>query len=286
MGDGNGTLTLTNLPDKDWLKLHDVIVDLHATEKLADLPARVIAGARHLFPIEAGSVQDDRAGLNKIPWLFEDGRWQLRDSAAEPLRGMRMMIRRDPSFLPCRDAFFALSGEKHPHTVYYRQTHDGAARRLSDVVPTRQLRQTGFFHELSRPQGINWQLSIYMPLTANNTLTLAACRQGPDFTDRETTLLELMRPHIATTWRRAARNEESSLRKEAPIELLSFGLTPRETEVLFWISEGKTNPEISVIIGASPATVKTHVERILAKLGCETRTAAARTALEARSTST
>ncbi len=267
--------------------MHDVIVDLHATEKLADLPARVIAGARHLFPIEAGSVQDDRAGLNKIPWLFEDGRWQPRHSAAEPLRGVRMMIRRDPSFLLCREAFFALSGEKHPHTDYYRRTKDGSARRISDIVPMRKLRQTGFFNEISRPQDFNWQLTIYMPLAIGNTLTFAACRQGPDFTDRETTLLELMRPHVATAWRRAVRDEamrplagRSEPQADSMGGLARFRLTPREVEVLLWVSEGKTNGEIAVILEMSPLTVKTHVERILSKLGCETRTAAARTALE------
>ncbi|MDQ6626338.1 MAG: helix-turn-helix transcriptional regulator, partial [Verrucomicrobiota bacterium] len=129
--------------------------------------------------------------------------------------------------------------------------------------------------------------TIYMPLSAENTLTLAACRQRPDFSDREKTMLDLMRPHVATAWKRALRdNERNSLGNDQSPRMLSaggmqaFGLTPRETEVLRWISEGKTNPEISVIIGASTATVKTHVERILGKLHCETRTAAARTALE------
>lgn len=269
---------MNDLSHQDWLKLHDVIVDLHATEKLADLPARVIAGASYLFPIEAGNVQDDRAGLNKIPWLFEDQPWHPHASAGEPMRGVRMMIRRDPSFLAFRDAFFAVSGEKHPHTDYYRRTNDGTARRLSDLVPMRKLRQTEFFNELSRPQGINWQLSIYMPLAAGNTLTLAACRQGPDFTDRETTLLELMRPHVATAWKRASQQEQRNSRPS----LTRFGLTTRETEVLHWITEGKTNPEIAAILGVSSGTAKTHVERILGKLNCETRTAAARAALESR----
>ena len=53
-------------------------------------------------------------------------------------------------------------------------------------------------------------------------------------------------------------------------------LTPRETEVAHWLAEGKTNPEISTILGISRATVKVHVERILAKLSVENRTAAAR----------
>ena len=51
-------------------------------------------------------------------------------------------------------------------------------------------------------------------------------------------------------------------------------VTPREREVLGWIEQGKRNREIAIILGVSPATVKTHVERILWKLDCETRTSA------------
>lgn len=56
---------------------------------------------------------------------------------------------------------------------------------------------------------------------------------------------------------------------------LSFGLTAREAEVLYWVVKGKINRDIADILGASPATVKKHLERVFAKLGVETRTAAA-----------
>ena len=56
---------------------------------------------------------------------------------------------------------------------------------------------------------------------------------------------------------------------------LSFALTAREAEVLYWVVKGKINRDIADILGASPATVKKHLERILAKMGVETRTAAA-----------
>lgn len=56
---------------------------------------------------------------------------------------------------------------------------------------------------------------------------------------------------------------------------LSFRLTTREAEVLYWVVKGKINRDIADILGASPATVKKHLERIFAKLGVETRTAAA-----------
>jgi CheY-like chemotaxis protein/DNA-binding CsgD family transcriptional regulator len=56
---------------------------------------------------------------------------------------------------------------------------------------------------------------------------------------------------------------------------LSFKLTPKEAEVLYWVVKGKTNKDIGDILGSSPMTVKKHLERIFIKLGVETRTAAA-----------
>lgn len=57
--------------------------------------------------------------------------------------------------------------------------------------------------------------------------------------------------------------------------LLRLGLTPREAEVVHWVGEGKTNPEIGTILRARPRTVAKHLEKIFAKLGVETRGAAA-----------
>lgn len=55
----------------------------------------------------------------------------------------------------------------------------------------------------------------------------------------------------------------------------SLGLTRREVEVLAWVTNGKTNIEIGLILGRSPKTVQKHLEHIFEKLGVATRTAAA-----------
>lgn len=62
--------------------------------------------------------------------------------------------------------------------------------------------------------------------------------------------------------------------------LTGMGLTQREQEVLFWVSEGKRNSEIAQILGISPGTVKRHLENLYQKLGVENRHGAARRALE------
>jgi DNA-binding response OmpR family regulator/DNA-binding CsgD family transcriptional regulator len=64
-----------------------------------------------------------------------------------------------------------------------------------------------------------------------------------------------------------------------PKALQTLGLTPREAEVLYWITEGKTNPEISTILDTTLHTVKKHNNKLFAKLGVETRMAAARLAM-------
>lgn len=60
-----------------------------------------------------------------------------------------------------------------------------------------------------------------------------------------------------------------------PSQLEKIGLTPREAEVLYWIAQGKSNPEIAVILANTTGTVKKQVGRILEKLGLESRLAAA-----------
>ena len=57
-------------------------------------------------------------------------------------------------------------------------------------------------------------------------------------------------------------------------------LTPREVEVLYWISQGKSNHDIGIILGAKTGTICKHVEHIFSKLNVENRTSAAVVALE------
>lgn len=60
-----------------------------------------------------------------------------------------------------------------------------------------------------------------------------------------------------------------------PETLRPLGLTPREAEILYWIAQGKTNPEIATILGVQVFTIKKHVFNFLPKLGVDSRLAAA-----------
>jgi CheY-like chemotaxis protein/DNA-binding CsgD family transcriptional regulator len=78
-------------------------------------------------------------------------------------------------------------------------------------------------------------------------------------------------------WLLVLREVNDAAAVEATMQ--AFGLTLKESEVLYWVARGKTNRDIGDILGSSPATVKKHLEHVYVKLGVETRTAAAAMAM-------
>jgi DNA-binding CsgD family transcriptional regulator len=65
-----------------------------------------------------------------------------------------------------------------------------------------------------------------------------------------------------------------------PLSNRVMGLSPRETTVLMWMKQGKTNWEISRILGVSERTIRFHVEGIFVKLDVSSRTQAVAFAME------
>ena len=59
---------------------------------------------------------------------------------------------------------------------------------------------------------------------------------------------------------------EQEVMISSPAELEFLGLSPRETEISFWIYQRKTTWEIGKILEVSPRTVEKHIENIFRKL--------------------
>jgi DNA-binding CsgD family transcriptional regulator len=103
----------------------------------------------------------------------------------------------------------------------------------------------------------------------------AGARTGTlKFSPRGQFVVDLLHPHFARA-RQLLEAAPPVVRQTNPI-----GLTPREHEVLYWVSEGKTNSQIGLILNASARTIQKHLEHIFQKLGVETRTSATVRAIE------
>ncbi len=83
---------------------------------------------------------------------------------------------------------------------------------------------------------------------------------------------------LAEIGARLQRDEVAATGPARAEDLQALGLTPREAEVLFWVTQGKTNEDVTLILGTSVSAVKKHLGRIYEKLGVENRTAAANAA--------
>jgi DNA-binding CsgD family transcriptional regulator len=111
-----------------------------------------------------------------------------------------------------------------------------------------------------------------------------------DFSDREVSLLHLLAPHVALAYRNLLRVDALEKQLEAvpfpsPEQLRKVGLTRRESEVLYWIMQGKTDPEIAEILSENARsisfrTINNHVANIFGKLKVHNRTGACVKAVE------
>jgi DNA-binding response OmpR family regulator/DNA-binding CsgD family transcriptional regulator len=131
-----------------------------------------------------------------------------------------------------------------------------------------------YFADWSGP-GLPAEVAQWLMTPAGGVLTIS----------RGTRQLELTRASDVRDGRSRLVYLDEKAPPPSPEMLLPLGLTPREAEILFWVAQGKTSPEIAIIVGNAPATVKKHVENITAKLGVETRLAAALKAMELLGTS-
>jgi len=124
----------------------------------------------------------------------------------------------------------------------------GAAGYILKDAPKRQL-ISAVRRTLNGESPLNQELAVQ--LISSFTREPAVPEQRPDTTDR---LADVTPP--------------------------SEALTPREVEVLRLLAQGKSNPQIAQELVIARPTAKTHVERIIRKLGVSDRTQAAIRAID------
>ena len=144
---------------------------------------------------------------------------------------------------------------------------------LSDFLTLPQLRRTRLYREALAPVGVGRLLSVgSLSGPGLATLSLSRPESAPDFSERDRRAMEMLRPHFDQA--RTNLERETLRRANREHSLAAHRLTPRETEVALWLAEGKSNPEIAVILATPVRTIEKHVERILRKMGAENRAAA------------
>jgi transcriptional regulator EpsA len=83
--------------------------------------------------------------------------------------------------------------------------------------------------------------------------------------------LALLLPYLHMALLRLSQ-QDAAVDAEAEHAAILRPLSARETEILAWVREGKSNYEVGRILGISALTVKNHLQRIYKTLGVSNRT--------------
>lgn len=169
-----------------------------------------------------------------------------------------------PSSAKAERAVHALVWQNPMHCRLH--ANDECDLRLFDLLTRRQRIKLEYNDVVWRSHGIDDALRTWLSAPPGRARSSYLERNGKNDTDRERTLLQLLRPHFA----RIRLNAESRRRVDP-----SLSLTPREAEVLGLVARGRTNAETAAALFISAHTVRKHLENIFEKLGVRTRTAAA-----------
>ncbi len=177
--------------------------------------------------------------------------------------------------LRAHDKAYEAHVHTHPIRNRYRESKEPGPYSISDVENLATFKAGPLYRDYFRHYGVTRMMAVYVPLTPDSHVSLGVSRDGRDFSDDERLALALFQPHLLAAVQRELANPVPA-RPPGPVRAVPAGaeLTTREAEILRWIAVGKSNPEIAIILGVSRLTVKTHVERILGKLGVENRVAA------------
>ena len=165
-----------------------------------------------------------------------------------------------------------------PIMDYRIRTGDLAAVRMSDVVGRSRSHELPFYREYFLPEHIEHVLDLGLAASRDRIRSVLFMRTSceSDFSERDRSVVELLRPHLRAREARAELRAIAAGRQDGAWKRpVDAHLTAREREVLAMVADGKTNAQIAVELWITPGTVKKHLENVYVKLGVSSRAAAA-----------
>ena len=232
-----------------WQTLLAAIYEMNAADNHADFASAVVVGLRRL--IEADVTV-----------------FQILDRTAQ-----RILVRSSPQDLFTTEevAYYTAHSDEMPLVAHYARVDDPNPRRISDVVEDAVWLSSEYYRRCLARLALTRCLALPIAVDATTVVGVSFSRGDPDFSDHDCALLSAFGPHLRLAWQRHHDPWAESAELMARRSFRALGLSSRESEVLFWMTEGKLNREIATILGISIATVQEHVANMLVKLNLENR---------------
>lgn len=170
----------------------DLLAVLGVAHEIAGVGSRDEFGAVLLREL-SGLIRSEVTTLNEV----------------DPAAG-RLVYRVEPeSFVfPAGSAeLFAGLAHQHPLIRHHAESGDGSAIKVSDFLGRQEWQDSEIYRRFYALVGVEHQMSITLPAPLPIVVGLAFNRAGPDFGERDRAVLNLVRPHLAQSWRRTREYE-------------------------------------------------------------------------------
>lgn len=253
---------MERLGTADYQSVLNVVREIHGIQRMDDFPRRAMSGIGHL-------IESDLLTYNEI-----DTRRRRAFMVQEPAGAISA----------AQVQTFERFAHQHPLINHYARTRESQPRKISDFLSLMEFRRLDLYQEFFRDVALHYQMAVTIPSANAVVIGIALNRARSDFSERDRSVLDLVRPHLVQAYRNIAERGALRERAEAAERALWAGsatvlasLTSREHQVLALVADGKTNPQIAGRLSLSPRTVQKHLEHVYDKLGVRTRTAAAMT---------
>lgn len=217
-------------------------------------PLYIIRASAKLRPVEKILVIDDDQKLRRQTCALLQSEGYLTVEARNGREGVALARSEKPDLVLCDITMPEMNG----HRVVEALRQEAATAHLPFIF------LTGWSERTDQRTGMNLGADDYLVKPVEPSELLGAVQA------------RLRRKQQTAGATRAASAADAT---PGAIER-ALGVTAREAEILSWVVQGKTNPEIGTILGIQLTTVKKHLESIFTKLSVENRTAAVTLVLE------
>lgn len=169
---------------------------------------------------------------------------------------------------------FGLHMWKYPMSNFDPSVNDGKPFFSSDFVSQRQFRDLDLYSDCFRLLGMHHHGAVFVPTDEGHRLWFGLERSGSrEFSERDRLMLALAQPHLENARRLVLARQKVRDTLQITPETFASAYSSREAEIAFWLTEGKSNIEIGLLMKLHVQTIKSHITSLFNKTGCGNRLA-------------
>ena len=242
--------------DYEWQFLVQMLTRIFCCETYTEACDTLLRQLRTLIPFNAATIF--RTGR-------KDGQAVVSDPVSMDLPNTKS------------DDLAFMTGE-YPRWSEFIMSPYSMVFRQSDLIPPGKWETTRVYQEIWRPKGIFW--GLFMSVVANDRPLIMLCihreKKDEDFSARDIYLMNVLKDPLEKKFGQLLDESRRLVSSTPPGKLsraaASYGLTKRETEIVYMVCAGKSSEEICEKLYITAATLSKHLSNIYGKTKVRNRT--------------